>query len=113
MYGIYNTCSRNNEYLLTFLIEKNFAQHSFLLVFNNEERRCERHSTITPPIARFRVQLVYHIYMIIAPYIPDHNQVGNKLTSEAKIGRKMVAVAVFEVTSVKVVIITHTMITIA
>jgi len=39
--------------------------------------------------------------------------VGKELTSEAKIGRKMVAVAVFEVTSVKVVIMTHTMITIA
>ena len=53
------------------------------------------------------------IYMIIAPYILDHDLVGNELTSEAKMGRKMVAVAVFEVTSVKVVIITQTMITIA
>jgi len=36
-----------------------------------------------------------------------------ELTREAKIGRKMVAVAVFEVTSVNVVIITQTIITIA
>ena len=53
------------------------------------------------------------MYMIIALYILDHNQVRKELTSDAKIGRKMVAVAVFEVTSVKVVIMTHTMITIA
>jgi len=36
-----------------------------------------------------------------------------ELTREAKIGRKIVAVAVFEVTSVNVVIITQTIITIA
>ena len=38
---------------------------------------------------------------------------NNKLTREAKIGRKMVAVAVLDVTSVNVVIITQTRITIA
>ena len=36
-----------------------------------------------------------------------------ELTNEARIGRKIVAVAVFEVTSVNVVIITHTIMTIA
>lgn len=43
----------------------------------------------------------------------EQHQLGKELTSEAKIGRKMVAVAVFEVTSVKVVIMTQTMITMA
>ena len=38
---------------------------------------------------------------------------STELTNEARIGRKIVAVAVFEVTSVNVVIITHTIMTIA
>lgn len=38
---------------------------------------------------------------------------SKKLTREAKIGRKMVAVAVLDVTSVNAVIITQTIITIA
>ena len=41
------------------------------------------------------------------------NKLKDKLTSDASIGRKMVAVAVLEVTSVNVVIITQTIMTIA